>query len=130
LADAARKRREAANITPYTRKKRMISTATSDISTAEQEPVNTAGISIADMIQDTETSTPSSATTKNKGKEIMQESEPLKKIKKRIQVQLSVDEELAKKLFEEEQARFNAEQEAKVMQDTKNSLDYKRIWIQ
>ncbi|GKB72031.1 hypothetical protein Tco_0933443 [Tanacetum coccineum] len=35
------------------------------------------------------------------------------KIKKRVQVQISVDEELAKKVFEEEQARFNAEQEAR-----------------
>ncbi|GJY36247.1 hypothetical protein Tco_0421625 [Tanacetum coccineum] len=43
----------------------------------------------------------------------MHESEPPKKIKKRVQVQMSVDEELAKKVFEEEQARFNAEQEAR-----------------
>ncbi|GJY10109.1 putative ribonuclease H-like domain-containing protein [Tanacetum coccineum] len=34
---------------------------------------------------------------KDKGKAIMQESEPPKKIKKRVQVQMSVDEELAKK---------------------------------
>ncbi|GJR72835.1 hypothetical protein Tco_0085200 [Tanacetum coccineum] len=39
-------------------------------------------------------------------------SEPLKKIKKRVQVQMSIDEELAQKVLEEEQARFNAEQEA------------------
>ncbi|GKE03385.1 hypothetical protein Tco_1395403, partial [Tanacetum coccineum] len=50
---------------------------------------------------------------KDKGKAIMQESKPLKKIKKRVQVQISIDEELAKKVFEEEQARFNVEQEAK-----------------
>ncbi|GJT40734.1 putative ribonuclease H-like domain-containing protein [Tanacetum coccineum] len=43
--------------------------------------------------------------TKDKGKAIMQESEPPKKIKKRVQVQMSVDEELAKKMFEEEQAK-------------------------
>ncbi|GJW00306.1 hypothetical protein Tco_0109335 [Tanacetum coccineum] len=43
----------------------------------------------------------------------MQESEPPKKIKKRVQVQMSIDKELAQKLHEEEQARFNAEQEAK-----------------
>ncbi|GKC71239.1 hypothetical protein Tco_1117122, partial [Tanacetum coccineum] len=53
------------------------------------------------------------SAVKDKGKAIMQESEPPKKIKKRVQVQMSVDEELAKKLFEEEQARFNAEQEAR-----------------
>ncbi|GJX38977.1 hypothetical protein Tco_0252280 [Tanacetum coccineum] len=43
----------------------------------------------------------------------MQESEPPKKIKKRVQVQMSIDEELAKNVFEEEQARFNVEQEAR-----------------
>ncbi|GJR58754.1 hypothetical protein Tco_1500916 [Tanacetum coccineum] len=85
LADAARKRREGANITPYTRRKGMISTASGNISTAE-EPINIAGVSTADMDQDTSTS--SSAATKNKGKAIMQESEPPKKIKKRVQAQL------------------------------------------
>ncbi|GJY37408.1 hypothetical protein Tco_0422786 [Tanacetum coccineum] len=113
LADAARKRREAANINPYTRRKRMISTASGDISTAE-EPINTAGVSKPiSTSEDQDTSTPSPAATKNKGKAIMQESEPPKKIKKKVQVQLSIDEKLAKKLFEEEQARFNAEQEVK-----------------
>ncbi|GJY92289.1 hypothetical protein Tco_0508071 [Tanacetum coccineum] len=53
----------------------------------------------------------SASKAKDKGKVIMQESEPSKKIKKRVQVQLSVDEELAKKVFEEEQAKFKAEQE-------------------
>ncbi|GJZ04401.1 hypothetical protein Tco_0537676 [Tanacetum coccineum] len=53
----------------------------------------------------------SASKAKDKEKAIMQESEPLKKIKKRVQVQMSIDEELAKKVFEEEQARFNAEQE-------------------
>nr|GEW56188.1 putative reverse transcriptase domain-containing protein [Tanacetum cinerariifolium] len=48
----------------------------------------------------------------DKGKAIMQESKPTKKIKKRIQVQMSIDEELARKLHEEELSRFNAEQEA------------------
>ncbi|GKB87502.1 hypothetical protein Tco_0959774 [Tanacetum coccineum] len=54
-----------------------------------------------------------STAIKDKGKAIMQESEPPKKSKKRVKVQMSIDEELAKKLFEEEQARFNAEQEAR-----------------
>nr|GEU46867.1 putative reverse transcriptase domain-containing protein [Tanacetum cinerariifolium] len=43
---------------------------------------------------------------KDKGKAVMQESEPTKKIKKRIQVQMSTDEELAQKLHEEELARI------------------------
>ncbi|GKC24507.1 hypothetical protein Tco_1026657 [Tanacetum coccineum] len=52
---------------------------------------------------------------KDKGKAVMQESDPSKKIKKRVQVQMSVDEELAQKLHEEEKARFNVEQEAKAL---------------
>ncbi|GJW72872.1 hypothetical protein Tco_0132242 [Tanacetum coccineum] len=36
---------------------------------------------------------------------IMQEPEPLKKLKKRVQVQMSVDEELARKVQKEEQAK-------------------------
>ncbi|GKC82123.1 hypothetical protein Tco_1137840, partial [Tanacetum coccineum] len=55
----------------------------------------------------------SASKAKDKGKAIMKESESPKKIKKRVQVQMSIDEELAKKVFEEEQARFNAEQEAR-----------------
>ncbi|GJY76809.1 hypothetical protein Tco_0481925 [Tanacetum coccineum] len=43
----------------------------------------------------------------------MQESEPPKKSKKRVQVQMSLDEELAKKLSEEDHARFNAKHEAR-----------------
>ncbi|GKD57407.1 hypothetical protein Tco_1290794, partial [Tanacetum coccineum] len=53
----------------------------------------------------------SASKAKDKGKAIMQESKPPKKIKKRVQVQMSIDEELAKKVFEEEQAKFKAEQE-------------------
>ncbi|GJU62654.1 hypothetical protein Tco_1244489 [Tanacetum coccineum] len=48
---------------------------------------------------------------KDKGKAIMQESEPPKKVKKRVQMKMSMDEELAKKVFEEEQAKAMAEQE-------------------
>ncbi|GJY66313.1 hypothetical protein Tco_0468551 [Tanacetum coccineum] len=48
---------------------------------------------------------------KDKGKAIMQESEPPKKVKKRVQVQMSMDEQLDKKVFEEEQAKAMAEQE-------------------
>ncbi|GJS24032.1 putative ribonuclease H-like domain-containing protein [Tanacetum coccineum] len=48
---------------------------------------------------------------KDKEKAIMQESEPLNKLKKRVQVQMSMDEELAKKVFKEEQAKAMAEQE-------------------
>nr|GEU89550.1 ribonuclease H-like domain-containing protein [Tanacetum cinerariifolium] len=84
LADAAKKK-----INPYTRRRRAVSTGSEGISTASKifsttkESVSTA------------------------------ESEQPKKIKKRVQIQMSLDEELAQKLYEEEQARFNAEQEAK-----------------
>ncbi|GJT38161.1 hypothetical protein Tco_0938026 [Tanacetum coccineum] len=55
--------------------------------------------------------------SKEKGKGIMTEPEPPKKLKKRVQVQLTIDEELAKKLYEEEHARFNAEQEARAKEE-------------
>ncbi|GKD13549.1 hypothetical protein Tco_1197956 [Tanacetum coccineum] len=42
---------------------------------------------------------------------------PPKKVKKRTQVQLSMDEELARKMEEEERIRFNAEQEARALQE-------------
>ncbi|GJV71957.1 hypothetical protein Tco_1491952 [Tanacetum coccineum] len=62
------------------------------------------------------------STAKDKGKAIMQESELPKKFKKRVQVQMSVDEELAKKVFEEEQARFNAEQEARLKAEQEQEM--------
>ncbi|GJS17087.1 hypothetical protein Tco_0411559 [Tanacetum coccineum] len=72
-----------------------------------------------ELVEDQEVSTAanlvyiirSAQKRKDKGKAIMQESEPPKKVKKRVQVQMSMDEELAKKVFEEEQAKAMAEQE-------------------
>nr|GEZ91622.1 hypothetical protein [Tanacetum cinerariifolium] len=57
-------------------------------------------------------------SVKDKGKAIMQEFEQPKKIKKIVQIQMSLYEELAQKIHEEEQARFNAKQEAKVQDGT------------
>ncbi|GKC49344.1 hypothetical protein Tco_1072089 [Tanacetum coccineum] len=85
LADAARRRQSVENVQTYTRRSRLVSTV--DVSNAS-ELGSTAGVKAND-----------------KGKAIMQESEPPKKIKKRVQVQMIVDEELAKKVFEEEQAK-------------------------
>ncbi|GKA53242.1 hypothetical protein Tco_0746557 [Tanacetum coccineum] len=96
-----------------------------DVSTVEgfttaSIPITIAGleiISTAEDISGAETLVyirRSASKAKDKGKAIMQESEASKKIKKRVQVQMSVNEELAKKVFEEEQARFNAEQEARL----------------
>ncbi|GJY85386.1 hypothetical protein Tco_0499412 [Tanacetum coccineum] len=56
-------------------------------------------------------------SAKDKGKAIMEEPATPKKVKKRTQVQLSMDEELARKMEEEERARFNAEQEARALQE-------------
>ncbi|GJZ30929.1 hypothetical protein Tco_0575976 [Tanacetum coccineum] len=53
--------------------------------------------------------------SKDKGKAIMVEPATPKKVKKRTQVQLSMDEELARKMEEEKRARFNAEQEARAL---------------
>ncbi|GJU16339.1 hypothetical protein Tco_1144305 [Tanacetum coccineum] len=93
LADAAKK-----NVNTYTRRKRAVSTGSEGVSTASrifstvEESVSIAGASM-----------PVSTA----------ESKQPKKIKKRVQIQMSLDEKLAQKLHEEEQARFNAEQEAK-----------------
>ncbi|GKF43833.1 hypothetical protein Tco_0130385, partial [Tanacetum coccineum] len=52
-----------------------------------------------------------------KGKDIMEEPATPTKVKKRTQVQLSMDEELARKMEEEERIRFNVEQEARALQE-------------
>ncbi|GJS94844.1 hypothetical protein Tco_0801812 [Tanacetum coccineum] len=67
------------------------------------------------------------SAAKAKGKAIMEESEQPKNIKKRVQIQMSLDEELAQKLHEEEQARFNAEQEAKFDVETENEEEQARF---
>ncbi|GKA55461.1 hypothetical protein Tco_0754410 [Tanacetum coccineum] len=106
-ADAARRRQSVENVQTYTRRRREVSTGSGGVSTASRL-VSTADISTASELDST-----AGVKAKDKGKAIMHESEPPKKIKKRVQVQMSVDEELAKKVFKEEQARFNAEQEAR-----------------
>ncbi|GKB30838.1 hypothetical protein Tco_0870239 [Tanacetum coccineum] len=107
LTDAARRRRSVENVQTYIRRRREVSTGSGGVSTASRL-VSTADISTASELDST-----AGVKAKDKGKAIMHESEPPKKIKKRVQVQMSVDEELAKKVFEEEQARFNAKQEAR-----------------
>ncbi|GJY37467.1 hypothetical protein Tco_0422845 [Tanacetum coccineum] len=52
-----------------------------------------ANISTAGIAQEVEINIPSPVATKDKGKVVMQESEPPKKIKKRVQIQISIDEE-------------------------------------
>ncbi|GKB34781.1 hypothetical protein Tco_0879723 [Tanacetum coccineum] len=88
-----------------------------EISTADV-PVSTAGAEVSTASHDVSTAAAtlvyirrSASKAKDKGKAIMQEPEPPKKLKKRVQVQMSVDEELARKVQEEEQAKVMAEQE-------------------
>ncbi|GJR81715.1 hypothetical protein Tco_0152500 [Tanacetum coccineum] len=111
LADAARIRRGVENVHTYTRR-RTVSTGSGLVSTAG-------------MAQEVEINIPSPIATKDKCKAVIQESEPPKKIKKRVQIQMSIDEELAQKLHEEEQAKFNAKQEEKFNEEQEQErLDY------
>ncbi|GKE67593.1 hypothetical protein Tco_1521754, partial [Tanacetum coccineum] len=99
-----------------------------EISTANV-PVSTAGAEVSTASTDVSTAAAalvyirrSASKAKEKGKGIMTEPEPPKKLKKRVQVQLTVDEDLAKKLFEEERARFNAEQEARAKEEQEQEM--------
>ncbi|GJU76861.1 hypothetical protein Tco_1273931 [Tanacetum coccineum] len=65
-------------------------------------------------------------SAKDKGKAIMKEPATPKKVKKGTQVQLSMDEELARKMEEEERARFNAEQEARALQKKTKQIKEKK----
>nr|GEX51623.1 putative ribonuclease H-like domain-containing protein [Tanacetum cinerariifolium] len=84
LADAAKKK-----VNTYIRRKRAVSTGSEGVSTTSRI-FSTAKESVSTA-----------------------ESEQPKKIKKRVQIQMILDEELAQKLYEEEQTRFNAEPKAK-----------------
>ncbi|GKD08031.1 hypothetical protein Tco_1187716 [Tanacetum coccineum] len=77
LADAAEQRRDVENVQTYTRRRSAVSTGSGGVSTAS-ELVSTAGVK-----------------AKDKGKAVLQESKPPKKNKKRVRVQMSIDEELA-----------------------------------
>ncbi|GJT24142.1 hypothetical protein Tco_0894079 [Tanacetum coccineum] len=88
-----------------------------EISTTDV-PVNTSSAEVSTASHDVSTAATallyirrSASKAKDKGKAIMQELEPPKKLKKRVQVQMSVYEELARKVQEEEQAKAMAEQE-------------------
>ncbi|GKA78515.1 hypothetical protein Tco_0785052 [Tanacetum coccineum] len=63
------------------------------------------------------------SATKDKGKGIMQQTEQTKKMKKKVQIQMSIDEELAQKIHEDEVARFEAEQEAKFTEEQETTED-------
>ncbi|GJR20442.1 hypothetical protein Tco_0968969 [Tanacetum coccineum] len=80
---------------PEEQRRREVSTVSGGVSTASRL-VSTADISTASELDST-----AGVKAKDKGKAIMHESEPPKKIKKRVQVQISVDEDLAKKQLDE-----------------------------
>ncbi|GJX67813.1 retrovirus-related pol polyprotein from transposon TNT 1-94 [Tanacetum coccineum] len=104
LTDAARRRRSVENVQTYIRRRREVSTGSGGVSTASRL-VSTADISTASELDST-----AGVKAKDKGKAIMHESEPPKKIKKRVQVQMSVDEELAKKLDKREEVAAKVDQ--------------------
>ncbi|GJT41849.1 hypothetical protein Tco_0941714 [Tanacetum coccineum] len=89
LAEAAKQGRSVGLTQTYTRKRRNVGTSSGGVSTASESDSTSGG------------------KAKDKWKEIMQEPQPLKKLKKRVQVQISMDEEIAKKMFEEEQAKID-----------------------
>ncbi|GKE81772.1 hypothetical protein Tco_1551772, partial [Tanacetum coccineum] len=84
LEDAAKRRKSVETAQTYTRRSRSVSIASRTVSTAD---VSTADVSTASELGST-----AGVKTKDKGKAIMQESKPLKKVKKRVQVQMSIDE--------------------------------------
>ncbi|GKA40868.1 uncharacterized mitochondrial protein-like protein [Tanacetum coccineum] len=92
-----KRRRSIETAQTYTRRSRYVSTGSGRVSTASRT-VSTANVSTASELGST-----AGVKAKDKGKAIMQESEPPKKVKKRVQVQMSMDEELAKKLDEREE---------------------------
>ncbi|GJU66881.1 hypothetical protein Tco_1253140 [Tanacetum coccineum] len=68
-------------------------------------------------------------SAKDKGKAILKEPVTPKKVKKGTQVQLSMDEELARKMEKEERARFNVYQEARALQEEEEErLNLEAAW--
>ncbi|GJT80355.1 xylulose kinase-1 [Tanacetum coccineum] len=78
LADAAKRRQSVENVQTYTRRRREVSTGSGGVSTASRL-VSTADISTASELDST-----GGVKAKYKGKAIMHESEPPKKIKKKL----------------------------------------------
>ncbi|GJY87250.1 putative ribonuclease H-like domain-containing protein [Tanacetum coccineum] len=104
LADATRRRRSVENVQTYIRRSGGVSTANRLVSTAD--------ISTTIKVDST-----AGVKAKDKGKAIMQESKPPKKIKKRVKVQMSIDEELAKALELQRQLDEREEVAAKEAHD-------------
>ncbi|GJS00812.1 hypothetical protein Tco_0317320 [Tanacetum coccineum] len=118
LADATKRRRSVETAQTYTRRRRSISTGSGRVSTASRT------VSTADDSTVSELGSTTGVKAKDKGKAIMQESEPPKKVKKRVQVQMSMDEELAKKVFEEEQAKLDEREEVTAKPTQAQQIDW------
>ncbi|GKE13263.1 hypothetical protein Tco_1416814, partial [Tanacetum coccineum] len=101
LADAAEQRRDVENVQTYTIRRRAVSTGSGGVSTAS-ELVSTVGVKV-----------------KDKGKAVMQESEPPKKIKKRVQE--------AKFKAEQEQERLDHENGMKIQTKNGSSASSEKV---
>ncbi|GJY40894.1 hypothetical protein Tco_0428164 [Tanacetum coccineum] len=99
-----RRRQSVENVQTYTRRRREVSTSSGGVNTASRL------VSIADISSASKLDSTVGVKAKDKGKAIMHESESPKKIKKRVQVQMSVDEELANKLDEREEVAAKVDQ--------------------
>ncbi|GJS45446.1 hypothetical protein Tco_0595567 [Tanacetum coccineum] len=114
LADATRRRQSVENVQTYTRRRREVSTGSSEVSTASRL------VSTADISTTSELDSTAGVKEKDKGKAIMHESEPPKKIKKKEtrfkaeQEQERIDFETAlelqKQLDEREEVAANVDQ--------------------
>ncbi|GJU92509.1 hypothetical protein Tco_1304932 [Tanacetum coccineum] len=102
LADAAKRRRSVENVHTYTRRRREVSTCSCRVSIVSRL------VSIADICTASELDSTAGVKEKDKGKAIMHEFDPLKKIKKRVQ-----------------EARFKAEQEQERI-DFKTALELQK----
>ncbi|GJY76787.1 hypothetical protein Tco_0481903 [Tanacetum coccineum] len=87
VADAAKRRRSVETTQTYARRRRSVSIGSGRVSTARRT------VSIADVSTASELGSVASVKAKDKGKAIMQESEPPKKVKKRVQVQIKQEQE-------------------------------------
>ncbi|GKB76308.1 putative ribonuclease H-like domain-containing protein [Tanacetum coccineum] len=92
LADAAKRRRSVEIGQTYTRRRRSISTGSGRVSTASRT------VSIADVSTTSELGSTASVKAKDKGKAIMQESEPLKESKRGFKEEVSAEHTQAQQI--------------------------------
>ncbi|GJY28190.1 hypothetical protein Tco_0403957 [Tanacetum coccineum] len=107
LADAAKRRRSVETAQTYTKRRRSVSTGSGRVSTASRTASTT------DVSTASELGSAASVKAKDKGKAIMQESKPLKKVKKRVQVQMTALK-LQKQLDEREEVAVEPTQAQKI----------------